>query len=259
MSEPQTPPPAPPPAPAEKKGMSPIAWILIGCLGFLLLIALAMGACGLFVAKKAAEFGDDFKENPARAMAEIAVRANPELEMVDTDEEAETITVRNTRTGEEMTLDWSDFGEDGFSIRTDEGEIAFGNPQSSDGPAVTMRDKDGKETQIFGEAGGGEIPDYIPRPPGSSDPVGTFHTRQGDRTSGAFGFTTTESVDAVLDFYEEKLGALGFEISRSSYSSSGRKGGSVGGEDRAGGRTVSVIVGEEDGGTSVNVTHSSKG
>ncbi len=256
MSEPQTPPPAPPPVQPEKKGLSPIAWILIGCLGFLLLVVLAMGACGLFVAKKASEFGEDFRENPARTMAEIAVRANPDLELVDTDEDAETITVRNTRTGEEMTLDWSDFGEEGFTIRTEEGEIGFGAPDGEDAGTVTMRDSEGEVTQIFGAGDGDDIPD-LPMPPGSSEPEGIFRTQQGEQESGAFRFTTDQSVAQVLDFYERELTGLGYEVSKSTYSSGGASGGSVGG--RANGDSVSVIVGEENGVTSVNVTYSSGG
>ncbi len=259
MSEPQTPPPAPPPAQPAKKGLSPVAWILIGCLGLLLLMAVAMGACGLFVAKKATEFGQELTENPARTMAEIAVKANPELELVSTDDDEETITVRNKRTGEEMTIDWSDFENEGISFRSNEGEIQINNPASEGGATITMRDESGAETQVFGDSGGDNIPSYIPRPRSASEPIGTFHSTQGDKVSGAFRFTTGDSVADVLDFYEKELEAIGFETSKATYSAGGQEGGSVGGENQGDGRTLNIIVGQDDGQTLVNVTYSSGG
>ncbi len=105
-SQPQDPAPAAPPE--AKKGLSPLAWVLI-ILGVVFVLMMgACVACGLVVTQAARELASDFEANPAKAMAELAVRANPDIELVESDDDAGTMTVRNTETGEELTLNFED-------------------------------------------------------------------------------------------------------------------------------------------------------
>src|SRR5262245_51615187 len=106
MSQPLTPPP--PPATGPQK-MSPLAKVGIGCLVFAVLCAIAIGvmfSAGVHFLKK--KVGD----NPTLAAAELIIRANPELEVVDSDSKAGTLTIRNTKTGEVVTMNAKDI-EDG--------------------------------------------------------------------------------------------------------------------------------------------------
>lgn len=109
---PQTPPPAQTPTPghgatpehgSRKKGLSPIAWIGIGCGGLLLLslILLIGGSFWLFGVAK--DLGADFQKNPERAQAELIIKFTPEFTKVSTDEVAGTITFE-TDGGEVKTL-----------------------------------------------------------------------------------------------------------------------------------------------------------
>ena len=94
-------PPSPPPAPPAKKGLSPLAWILliVGVVG-----VLGLAGCfvvGVWVFRTGQEavqqvtgsdtglggFIEDLRENPARVGAEAIIRANPELDLVSTDED----------------------------------------------------------------------------------------------------------------------------------------------------------------------------
>jgi len=261
MSEPQTPPPPAPPAqPAQKKGLSPVAWILIGCGGVLLLGMLAVGACGLFVAKQVGDVAQDFKDNPGRAAAELMVKMNPDLELVSTDDEAQTITVLNTETGEEFTADWSDIENGNFSFSNDEGSFNIDTSGGEDGAVVSMSSDDGTTTQIFGAGATSNIPDWAITTPGAGEVQGTYSTSDGTTSSGAFNYTTSESVAQVLEFYESNLTNQGYEVTKSTFSTGGMDGGMVAGNNEGNGRTVSASIGtSEDGETVVTVTYSSGG
>ncbi|MCZ6726165.1 MAG: hypothetical protein O7A98_02280 [Acidobacteria bacterium] len=258
MSEPITPPPSPA-QPAEKKGLGTVAWILIGCLGLLLLAGLGIGACTYLLGKKVQSVAEEFSENPGRAMAELAVKLNPELELVDSDDEAETVTVRNKETGEEMTFDWSEIGEGKFGVTTDEGTVSFDASGGDDGAVLTTTNAEGETTQIFGGAAAGDIPDWAPLAPGASEPQGTYSTRSGDEISGAFSYTTSSSTSDVLAFYDSTLSDEGYEVSKSTFSTGGEASGMVSGVNKSTGRSVSAMVGADEGTTQVTVSYSSGG
>lgn len=104
---------APPARPPSKKGLSPIAWVGIGCGGVLLLIIVALIATGMWGMNKAKELGLDFENDPDRATAELVVSMSPDLEKISSDEEAGTITIR-TKDGKVMTLTYTDIKERKF-------------------------------------------------------------------------------------------------------------------------------------------------
>ena len=91
----------------EKKGLSPWAWVAIGCGGLLLVAMIVMMVGGMFVAKKVGDFAEDFEENPAAA-AEMLIKMNPDLELVDSDRDAGTMTIRNKEDGEVITVNYED-------------------------------------------------------------------------------------------------------------------------------------------------------
>jgi hypothetical protein len=255
MSEPQSPPPAPS---VQKKGISPLAWVLIGCFGLLLVGAVGMGACGLFVAKKVGNVAEDFAENPGRAMAEMAVKVNPDLELVESDDSAETVTVKDKKTGEVYTLDWSEIEKGNFSMKSKEGSFSIDASGGEDGAVMTMTGEDGQKTQIFGGGSAEKIPDWAPIAPGASKPQSLFSTSDGTSTNGVFTYTVSSSVADVLDFYEETLTDEGYNVTKSTFSSGGKDGGMVGGRNDSG-RSVSASVGAADDGVQVSVTYSSGG
>jgi hypothetical protein len=90
----------PPPAPGQKKKMSALGWIAIGCGAIAVLCILAFGGAALFVKHKVDKMG----KNPTLAAAELMVRANPELEVVESDSDKGTLTIKNSKTGEVVTM-----------------------------------------------------------------------------------------------------------------------------------------------------------
>lgn len=89
---------------APKKGLPTIAKVGIGC-GVLLVIVLAIG--GLLVAKSVPmlkEFAEESQKTPVAATAKLMVKVMPGMELVKADEVTKEITIKNTKTGETMTM-----------------------------------------------------------------------------------------------------------------------------------------------------------
>ena len=121
MSDAGTTPPPLPESGADKKGLSPLAWIAIGIGTF---VAVGFAGClalGVFVfrtgqeavreatgSESLSDFVEGLRGDPARTAAEAIIRINPELDLISTDDDAGTITFRNTRTDEEATLNFAD-------------------------------------------------------------------------------------------------------------------------------------------------------
>ena len=251
MSEPQA--PAPPiDQPPAKKKTSPWVWVLGGCLVLIVLVLLLMGACTWLVKDKVQEMAADFEANPTKAAAELAVRFNPDLELISSDEEAGTMTVLQKSTGKEITLDFEDIAEGRFSIETEDGEstISF-DPEGEGG--LTFEGPEG--TTTFG-GGDADLPEWIAVYPGASEPQGTYSSTAGDQRSGSVSFRSTDPVARVLEFYERSLKAAGLEVNKTTFTAQGSDGGMLQANSQDPQRTVMVMVSDEDGETSIAVTYS---
>ena len=263
----QTPPPPPPqqpPPPAhgdptyapggapKKKGLSPLAWAGIGC-GVILLIGLVVLLIGGFwVGSKVKDFG----ENPEMNTAKMIVRVNPELELVDSDDEAGTLTVRNIETGEVITVDVSEVKDGRLRFRDEEGEeVSIGMEEGEEGEgAFTVRDREGNETFRVGAGGEENIPEWVPRYP-DVEITGTMASRTSGELSGAYNFETEDPVDEVVDFYAEALEEAGLsETGRSDNRAGGGR--LVNLTYEGDGRTVNAMVTTDGGETNIVVTYS---
>jgi hypothetical protein len=209
----------PTPAAAQKKGLSPLAWIGIGCLALLLISGVLFFSCSFFVAKKAKDFAGEFEKNPVKTTAEMAVKLHPNFEIVSTDDDEGTMTIRDQTNGEELTLSYKDIAEGRFSVQTEKGQVDVDTSRMADGGnLVTIEGNDGSKAQ-FGEAAG-ELPAWIPVYPGSEPSVGFTNTSTG-RRDGAFSFSAAAEAQALLDFYREQLEGDGFEVDTATFPGGG--------------------------------------
>lgn len=251
------PPQAPPPA---KKGLSPLAWVAIGCGGIAILGILVVGglvmAGGMFAKKQL----DKFEKNPAVAAAELIVRANPELELVESDPEAGTLTIRNTKTGEVVTMNAEDIQEGKITVTTKEGTSSVDFSGGENGGSMTVTDEKG-ETATFSAGAGApsDIPSWVPSYPGGT-PQGVFQTTTGQERGATFTVQTSDSADKMLELYEAKIKEAGLSVQKSSFENNGTvAGGTVTGTSEDQKRTVNVIVSTQEGqGAQAVVTYSEK-
>jgi len=229
-------------------------WVLVGCGGLVLIVAIVLLVGGLFVAKKVGSFADDAKKNPAMATAKMIVAMNPDLETVSTDESAGTITIRNKKTGEVMTVDFDDIKQGKIRFKNDKGETAEISA-SGEGETGKVEFKSDKGTMTFGAGGEAESPAWLPAYPGSV-PQGMYSSKGPQGVSAAFSFDTKDSPEKVMAFFEGKLKDGGFEVTSSTFKKGAAlAGGLVNAESKADKRQVHVTVSAEDEGTKVAVTY----
>jgi len=235
----------------KKKGLSPIAWVAIGCAGILIVGAIGVSVLGIFAVKKAKEFADD----PV-AMAEAAINFAPDYEVTDRDDEAGTLTYLNEKTGESFTVNYSDIREGRFSFESSSGESVSFDAQSEDGTMKVVTDQ-GETT--YG-AGADEAPDWVPRHEGATRSQSLMHNKTQGAESGTFVQWTPDDAKVVLDAYEARLRDDGYEVSRHT-TSAGAGGGLVGlvnGVSKELGRTINVALARDGDETRLNITYTEK-
>jgi len=243
-------PPAAPGAPPAKKGMSPIAWIGIGCLGLLLIAAVSCGVL-YYMGKRALS-------NPGMTAAKMAVRMNPDLELVDSDDAHSTLTVKNKKTGETVTINADDIKNGKLSVKTDKGTATF---DSSSGQGVNIQatdEKGQKTTTTFGGQGAPQnLPSWLPVYPGGTV-QGTYDTTNADGRTAAFTVTTPDASTKVIDYYEAQLKSAGLPAEKSTYTTNGQTGGTVTGKSADDKREASVMVSTTNGNTQAVITFTEK-
>lgn len=243
-----TPPPVPPasaptPQPAAPKKTSPWVWVGVGCGVLFLIVVLVFVVGGLFLFKKGKDFVKTAEKNPAVAAAKIAAAVNPEIEVVDSDDDAGTVTIRNKKTGETITLNAEDIKKGRLKFSNEKGEEVTIEGSQEQGK-VRISSPQGE--MVFGE-GAGELPDWIPLYPGAKA-SGSWQTRSQEEAGGAAVFTTADPPDRVMAFYERELKARGFSPSTSRFEQDGKLVGGLVQGKTAQGRTLTVTVTREEGG-----------
>jgi hypothetical protein len=227
-------------------------WVGIGCL---VLVLLAIGTCfagGMFLKKKVGGMVEDFEKNPAKAAAELAVKLNPEVELVRSDET--TMTVRHRETGEEITVSFEDAKEGKFTFTTKEGTATIDADAARDGEGGTLTVTDDKgQVATFGAgSGAGSAPAWLPLYPGA-EVVGNYDADTPEGHAGALTVTTADGLAEVMKFYEDRLRADGFEVQKMTYEGDS-SGGTVTGSTADQKRSVSVVLSFAEGKTQAMVT-----
>ena len=235
-------------------------WVLGGCGTVILLGVIAAAILGYLAYRKGQEVVNDMERNPAMAAAKLAVAMNPDLETVSVNEGKGTITIKDRKTGKVVTVDFDDV-KDGRVIVKGEGDEAVtfqakGGEGSGSGSFEVKTDKGSVK---FGAGSAAEnMPDWLPSYPGAKA-EGTYSMQGPDGKVGSFAFTTTDSVDQVMSFYESELRSEDLKVSVTTTKANGvAAGGVVTGEDKSNHRTAIVTVATQASGTQVSVTFTSK-
>lgn len=250
--------PVPPAAPAAQPApavtaatpakTSALVWVLAGCGGLIVIAALIFGV----IAYKARQFVRTAQHNPAYSIARLAAAANPDIEVLSTDEDKGTMTVRNKKTGETLTINLQDAAKGKFVFEQN-GKKAEINAQGS-GDQGSFEVKSSEGTVKFGTDN--KLPDWLPAYPGST-PKGVFSTQGPNGSGGTYGFTTSDSVDQVARYYEDALRKAGMKVTTSNMQQNGSTSLSmVSGEDNATKRKALVTVNFGQGVTHVGITFS---
>lgn len=251
----QSPPPPPAQVPAKKKGMGVVGWLAIGCLVVLLLGLGSCFACTYYAKRKLGQFSEEMQKNPEMTAAKAVVMMTPDLELVSTDDQAGTLTVKNTKTGETVTVSIADAKEGKFSVTTDKGTTTV-DANAQDG---TMQVTDGQgNTATYGAGGSAEMPSWLPAYPNGSSST-NYKMDTGDSKSAMVVFTTSDSLDDVAGWYENQLKSAGLTVSKQVISAGGAaSGATVTGESEDHKRSAAVVIGVNEGATQASVTWTEK-
>lgn len=246
-----------PHAPA-KKSSSPWIWVAAGCGGLAILGVLLVVAVVGFGMFQARDFLEDMEENPLRAVAELAIGQDPDLEIVDSDDAEGTFTVRNLRTGEVTTLNFQDITDGKLTVITEEGEVTMEATPSDEGGGITVTGPEG-EAVIGVGASLEDVPDWVPLFPDANETSGTYQATSSEGTTGMVAQVTDKAIREVLDWFKEWFEEEGYESGGETMTSTpeGSFGG-VTGESTDTGRTVNVAVIETEEGTQVTINYNQK-
>jgi hypothetical protein len=254
----QSPPPAGAPQP-PKKGMGPLAWIGIGC-GVIVVIGFIVMAAGAYLFKT--KVVDPFQKNPGMAAAKLVVQANPDLELVSADDNTQTLTIRDKKTNETLTMSLDDVknGRWKFSSSGAGGKAGGSVDLSQQGISVKTQDEKGQEATFVAGAGAPkDLPAWLPIYPGASV-QGGFASKSAQGTTQTFSLTTTDSVDKVLAFYQDQLKNNGLTVLQPTTVALGGQttAGAVKADSPDQKRSVQIGVTSVNGKTQVSVSYEEK-
>ncbi|MEO1368677.1 MAG: hypothetical protein AAFX50_16000, partial [Acidobacteriota bacterium] len=235
-----------------------------GCLGLLIVVAgfMVLG----WGAKKAVEAVSD----PA-SIAELAIKAHPDFDLVDTDRDAGSITIREKATGKEQTFDFSDIANGNFSMEGSDGEKieigaeaggvkvtdADGNEssmkmeQTGDGEGFRISQSDGSEFTLGGDA---KAPGWVPLYPGVEF-AGGMSTSSAESASGTImAEGIAPGMDEVVKWYEETFEKdFGCKPERSTFEMGGNKTVMIACDGD--GKSVNATVAGQDGKRVLSLTY----
>jgi hypothetical protein len=257
MGQPPQRPGGPPPqgyyqAPPPQQKSKTWIWVLGGCGTVILLGAIAAAVLGYFAYRKTQEFANDMEKNPALTVAKMVVAANPDVEMVSVDEGKGVIVVKDKKTGKQLTVNLED-ARNGKFVFQEEGKDALTIEAKGEGGSGTVELKSQEGSMKLGAGSDAEMPGWLPVYPGAA-PQGNYSMKGKDGETGSFHFTTVDSIEKVMAFYEAELKAIGLTVNTTSWKASGAvAGGYVTGEQKSNNRNVTVTLASEKGATQVNV------
>jgi hypothetical protein len=189
--------------PPAKKKTSPIVWVLVIVLGLFVLGGIGVVGVGYFFLHKIKQAGLDpelMRTNPGLAVSKFVSAVNPDLDVLDHNDRAGTITVRDRKTGKVVTMTFDQAKSGKFNMQVEEG-----------GKTSTLE---------FG--GNAKFPSWIPAYPGASL-QGNFAARTSGNNGegGTFTFTTSDPADKVRSFYEDKAKDRNMQVETSTSSGYG--------------------------------------
>lgn len=200
-----------------KKGLSPIAWVGIGCAGLAILSVVVIGGLAFWGIGKAKEIVGD----PAAA-AELIIKMNPELDHVSTDRDAGTITVKNKTSGDVVTLNFDDIQQGRFSIHGEDGEEVFSVDATESTNGVTIRSGTEGEITIGGAASLDDVPSWVPVYPNTVKSTTAMNrTSPEGKASGMVTFEVTDDIATIAEHYKSVLEKDGYTVDERTVSTGG--------------------------------------
>jgi len=243
----------PPPVP-QKKGISGLAIVGIGCLG---LIVIAFLGGGFLVAKfmpKLKEMAGEFEKDPAKAATLMALKMNPDVEILNTDDTKREVTFKVKSSGETTTISFDDFEKGKITLKNDKGEEYGIDASKAQTEGVVIKGPDG-QTITGGNAAATAPPAWVPLYPGLALQDGGARMQRPDGSmSGLVVGKVGASLADVRLYYENELKSQGYEVN-SNFSEENKTGNIQATKDGSEFTIGITLSTESDGQTQVALTY----
>lgn len=252
----------------DRRGMSPLAKIMLVVAGFAALGMTVLFVVGLLFVRKASETAVDFRENPAEALADMAELFGEDVEVVETDGNAERVVLRFGDEGELVTVDLAqamdriregvrfegEASESGgrIRLRTSDGETRIELRGDGDGGFLRIDSPDGELRLSAGDQAG-ELPNWVPVYPGARVRNQLFAQETESGRSGAVVLSTDAAPRDVIAWYGDRLDDAGYKTSVVVVGADGDRGRVEVTSGGDGGRKLSVVAGQDDDGSGMIV------
>ena len=250
------PPTAPMGQPPQKKS-NVLWWVLGGCGTLVLIGVIVVVGFVYWGVNKAKEMGELMEKQPTEAAARIIAATNPDVEVVKVDEEKGLITLKDKKTGSTVTinLEQAQSGEVSFE---EEGKGSVTIKAGREGSSGSLEVNSEEGTAKFGSGASEKLPDWLPNYPGANI-EGTFSMQDKKGEAGSFGFTTGDSVEQVINYFEAELKVAGLKVTTSFVRQGGKVSHGIASAEGSGkNRTVFITAAAGDKGTQVSVTFQNK-
>ena len=220
----------------------------------MLVLGAIVGSMAMYyLAHKAKDAARIIEKNPSYAVARIIAAAHPDVDVVSTDEDKGTITVRDKKTGKVMTMNFADAQKGKFVFEQDGQKFAVEAHGDGDKGSLELKSSEGSMKFNAG-AGAEKMPNWLPAYPGST-PEGSVSMQNATGTSGSFHFTTKDSVEQVMSYYEDALKKTGLKINTNTVQQNGKTSlGTLTGEEAGNKRKAYVTASPTTDGTNVGLT-----
>jgi len=244
-------------APPKKRG--PLFWILLGCGGLTLIGGILILGTVFFVYRAAKQAGLDpvlMQKNPAMAVAKMMAAINPDIEVLSVDEAAETIKVRDKKTGKVMSVNLADAKKGKITFEDDKsGKVEFQAQGEGDKAGIEIKSADGSLSM---GANAGKLPDWLPAYP-NAEGMGNFGINTKEGKAASLTFKTKDPVEDVVSFYEDALKGEGMEVERSTSAITGLGSAvALAAKDSGSQRTATITIGRQADVTTVTLLFESK-
>ena len=250
--QPHTQPQYPQGGPPQNKSKTWL-WILGGCATLILIGGIVAAIVVFYVVDKAQEAIETSEKQPALAVAKFIAAMDPDIEIVSVDEEKGLITIRNTKLGKTVTVNVEDARKGKIEF-TEEGKNPVTIEAGGEGESGSVEVKTEEGTAKIGGGAPEDLPDWLPAYPGA-DIKGNYSAKTKDGQNATFTFTTEDSINKVVSFYEDSLKSAGFSTT-ANFAQANRK--MWTGQDANKKRSVVVVAAEQANKVTVSVNYTIK-
>lgn len=184
-----------------------LIYVLLGC-GILAIIVIVVAAFSFLY------FGKKFigsSKSPQEAIVKMMLERNPEVEVLEVDQDNNRIKIRNKKTGEIITIDYSQAkkGIIQWKEKGKKGSVEIKGEEKEG--KIEISSEEGKTTITYG--GDENLPDWLPEFK-SFKILNQVTSKSGNKSSGTIELESLKDIDETAKEIENLFKEKGFNLNQ---------------------------------------------